>query len=62
MNTLYLNPQDLPEKLHFKEKKRTLGNAQKHAEVAELVYAHDSKSCSFGSEGSTPSFGTKEVI
>jgi len=27
--------------------------------VAELVDAHDSNSCSFGSEGSIPSFGTK---
>ena len=26
--------------------------------MAELVDAHDSKSCSFGSEGSTPSLGT----
>ncbi len=26
--------------------------------MAELVDAHDSKSCSFGSEGSSPSFGT----
>ena len=31
------------------------------AEVAELVDAHDSKSCSFGSEGSIPSFGTKKA-
>ena len=30
------------------------------AEVAELVDAHDSKSCSFGSEGSIPSFGTEQ--
>lgn len=29
------------------------------AKVAELVDAHDSNSCSFGSEGSIPSFGTK---
>ena len=28
------------------------------AEVAELVDAHDSKSCSVRSEGSIPSFGT----
>ncbi len=28
------------------------------AEVAELADAHDSNSCSFGSEGSIPSFGT----
>ena len=27
--------------------------------MAELVDAHDSNSCSFGSEGSIPSFGTK---
>jgi hypothetical protein len=27
--------------------------------VAELADAHDSKSCSFGNEGSIPSFGTK---
>ena len=27
--------------------------------MAELVDAHDSKSCSFGSEGSIPSFGTE---
>ena len=34
------------------------------AEVAELVDAHDSKSCSFGNEGSIPSFGTmaKQVL
>ena len=31
------------------------------AEVAELVDAHDSKSCSFGSEGSIPSLGTKNI-
>ena len=30
----------------------------KHAKVAELVDAHDSKSCSFGSVGSIPTFGT----
>jgi len=29
------------------------------AEMAELVDAHDSKSCSFGSVGSIPTFGTK---
>ena len=29
-----------------------------HAKVAELVDAHDSKSCSFGSVGSIPTFGT----
>ena len=29
-----------------------------NAKVAELVDAHDSKSCSFESEGSIPSFGT----
>jgi hypothetical protein len=29
-----------------------------HAEVAESVDAHDSKSCSFGSVGSSPTFGT----
>ena len=29
-----------------------------YAEVAELVYAHDSKSCLARDEGSTPSFGT----
>jgi hypothetical protein len=29
------------------------------AKVAELVDAHDSKSCIFGCEGSIPSFGTK---
>ena len=29
-----------------------------HAEVAELADAHDSNSCSLGSEGSIPSFGT----
>ena len=29
-----------------------------NAEVAELVDAHDSKSCSFGSVGSIPTFGT----
>ena len=28
------------------------------AEVAELADAHDSKSCSFGSVGSIPTFGT----
>ena len=28
------------------------------AKVAELVDAHDSKSCSFGSVGSIPTFGT----
>ena len=31
------------------------------AEVAELADAHDSKSCSFGSVGSTPTFGTKKT-
>ena len=29
-----------------------------NAKVAELVDAHDSKSCSFGSVGSIPTFGT----
>jgi hypothetical protein len=29
-----------------------------YAEVVELADAHDSKSCSFGSVGSTPTFGT----
>ncbi len=29
------------------------------AEVAELVDAHDSKSCTFGCVGSIPTFGTK---
>ena len=29
-----------------------------NAEVAELVDAHDSKSCSFGIVGSIPTFGT----
>lgn len=29
------------------------------AKVAELVDAHDSKSCSFGSVGSIPTFGTQ---
>ena len=32
-----------------------------HAEVAELADAHDSKSCSFGSEGSIPSFGIQKI-
>ena len=32
------------------------------AKVAELVDAHDSNSCSFRSEGSTPSFGTKRYL
>ena len=32
------------------------------AEVAELVDAHDSKSCSLGSEGSSPSFGTGSIL
>ena len=30
--------------------------------VAELVYAHDSKSCSFGIEGSIPSSSTNQHI
>ena len=32
------------------------------AKVAELVDAHDSKSCSFGSVGSSPTFGTYPLI
>ena len=32
------------------------------AKVAELVDAHDSKSCSFGSVGSIPTFGTTIVL
>jgi hypothetical protein len=31
---------------------------RRQAKVAELVDAHDSKSCTFGCEGSIPSFGT----
>jgi hypothetical protein len=31
-----------------------------YADVAELADAHDSKSCSFGSVGSTPTIGTKK--
>lgn len=34
--------------------------AVNHAEVAEQADAHDSKSCSFGSVGSIPTFGTKQ--
>ena len=32
------------------------------AKVAELVDAHDSKSCSLGSVGSIPTFGTKKTL
>ncbi len=35
-----------------------LGYINCQAEVAELADAHDSKSCSFGSVGSIPTFGT----
>ena len=34
---------------------------QHYAEVAELVDAHDSKSCSFGSGGSIPPLGTNRL-
>ncbi len=33
-----------------------------HGRVAELVYAHDSKSCSFGIEGSIPSLPTRVQV
>ena len=36
-----------------------LADALALAEVAELADAHDSNSCSFGIEGSIPSFGTQ---
>gem|GEM_PF-2478399 len=32
------------------------------AKVAELVDAHDSKSCIFGCAGSIPAFGTRRMI
>jgi hypothetical protein len=32
------------------------------AEVAEQADAHDSNSCSFGSVGSIPTFGTPEMV
>jgi hypothetical protein len=32
------------------------------AKVAELVDAHDSKSCIFGCAGSIPAFGTKSQV
>ena len=32
------------------------------AKVAELVDAHDSKSCPFGGGGSIPPFGTKKAV
>ena len=37
-----------------------MGTKKKQAEVAELVDAHDSKSCLARGEGSIPSFGTSE--
>jgi hypothetical protein len=37
-----------------------IGLWRRLAKVAELVDAHDSKSCTFGCEGSIPSFGTDE--
>ena len=39
-----------------------MGLWRRQAKVAELVDAHDSKSCTFGCEGSIPSFGTAKFV
>ena len=50
------------QKCFFVTEKRLNSQPRLQAEVAELVDAHDSNSCSARSAGSTPAFGTETLI